>query len=539
MHGNMASASPHLKTLLRLASTIVSGAGRPDVRAIYVPQVGGSAGDVLQAHIRGHAIECERLAEAEPDFGFLMDRIAPPSQHRLQATAFMSGRFGSPIGIVRVSADDLPEGASEILKEQVDLFTDHIAFEKTSGVFEAISTNADFLTNYDSLAEVADTVCSVLRKALYCQVAYGWQVHDDFLTSFGTTNLSMSIGDGLAGLVAQTGKMIVAHDILNTKENVRRFGRDIRHRSIIEKMKVNDAIFLPIAADTGKTLAVFAIYFKRRGGATSLDQELASYIVSHFASYFHFNKELSRLRGVEQRLIGKSPYINSVISVLSDMHDLQNHIRGVENELSRADGSSSSRTEAALKMTQNALALLKRRREWMTLPASKEAANSVILAPDRQFVRLVVRDLVESAAQVFFVELARDRIELVNSVLPTMRIKGFSGALRRAIENLISNSVKILRIRSGPKRIVVGARLLLNGGAEIYVEDNGGGILPDDEKHMYEMLYSSWGQAGMGLGLTIVRSAAELHGGTLRHTNRPGRGAEFRIVLPESSVLHR
>ena len=50
---------------------------------------------------------------------------------------------------------------------------------------------------------------------------------------------------------------------------------------------------------------------------------------------------------------------------------------------------------------------------------------------------------------------------------------------------------------------------------------------------MFERFHRLLGTGeGSGLGLAISRAIAELHGGSLEAHNRPGRGAEFRLLLP-------
>lgn len=71
------------------------------------------------------------------------------------------------------------------------------------------------------------------------------------------------------------------------------------------------------------------------------------------------------------------------------------------------------------------------------------------------------------------------------------------------------------------------------------VKDTGTGIDPSDIPHLFERFYRadksrSRGQGGSGLGLSIVRSLVELHGGTIRVESYIGKGSQFTIVLPIS-----
>lgn len=61
--------------------------------------------------------------------------------------------------------------------------------------------------------------------------------------------------------------------------------------------------------------------------------------------------------------------------------------------------------------------------------------------------------------------------------------------------------------------------------------DAGPGIPPADLAKVFEPFYSQKA-GGMGIGLSISRSVAEAHGGSLVAENRADGGACFRLILP-------
>lgn len=68
----------------------------------------------------------------------------------------------------------------------------------------------------------------------------------------------------------------------------------------------------------------------------------------------------------------------------------------------------------------------------------------------------------------------------------------------------------------------------------LWVRDEGRGIAAEDQARVFER-FERAGQAGVegsGLGLTIVRSIAQAHGGHVELESEPGRGSTFTIVLP-------
>jgi two-component system OmpR family sensor kinase len=103
-------------------------------------------------------------------------------------------------------------------------------------------------------------------------------------------------------------------------------------------------------------------------------------------------------------------------------------------------------------------------------------------------------------------------------------VRGDSGALERALANLVENAK-----RYGPKdgRVTVTA-VAGNGIATLSVADEGPGLTPDQNEQVFERFWRGrLDQPGSGLGLAIVRATAERHGGRAY-----AEGARFVIELP-------
>jgi signal transduction histidine kinase len=95
----------------------------------------------------------------------------------------------------------------------------------------------------------------------------------------------------------------------------------------------------------------------------------------------------------------------------------------------------------------------------------------------------------------------------------------------RAIENLISNAIRYAR-----SKITVSCRKT-TGKIEICVTDDGDGIGTEIMPHIFERFYK--GEDGNhGIGLSIVKSIAEQHGGAVNAENIKDGGAAFTITVP-------
>jgi signal transduction histidine kinase len=115
-------------------------------------------------------------------------------------------------------------------------------------------------------------------------------------------------------------------------------------------------------------------------------------------------------------------------------------------------------------------------------------------------------------------------------------IAGDHELLKTMLDNLIRNAIRFTPRESGVQ-IELSRR---DGTVEIAVRDEGPGIPPERLATVFDRFAQVSGPErrgrGHGLGLAIARGIAELHGGTIRASNRPGGGCEFLVVLP---VLER
>jgi PAS domain S-box-containing protein len=113
-------------------------------------------------------------------------------------------------------------------------------------------------------------------------------------------------------------------------------------------------------------------------------------------------------------------------------------------------------------------------------------------------------------------------------------VDGDSARLTQIISNLLTNASKY----TAPGGHITVSVASENGDAVVRVRDNGVGIAADVLPRVFD-LFVQGGQAidraegGLGLGLTIVRSLTERHGGSVSaHSDGPGKGSEFVVRLP-------
>ena len=117
---------------------------------------------------------------------------------------------------------------------------------------------------------------------------------------------------------------------------------------------------------------------------------------------------------------------------------------------------------------------------------------------------------------------------------PRLTVKGDAARMEQILVHLISNAAKFTP-QGGRIQLTVSRR---GANAVITVKDNGFGIEPEIQGKIFELFGHADGttagaQRGLGLGLSLVRTLTELHGGTIGVKSAgPGKGSEFVIKLP-------
>ncbi|PYK73556.1 MAG: hypothetical protein DME44_00910 [Verrucomicrobia bacterium] len=104
--------------------------------------------------------------------------------------------------------------------------------------------------------------------------------------------------------------------------------------------------------------------------------------------------------------------------------------------------------------------------------------------------------------------------------------------IQQVLLNLIMNSLDAVEaLPPAERRIIISTRSLNGESAEVSVRDFGTGLPKDRPDKVFDHFFSTK-QTGMGMGLTIVRSIIETHGGKISAENAPDRGARFFFHLP-------
>lgn len=162
--------------------------------------------------------------------------------------------------------------------------------------------------------------------------------------------------------------------------------------------------------------------------------------------------------------------------------------------------------------------------------------------PRREEVRLgeLAREVAAEARAVVAGATVEVREEAGDSA-PAIRVRGDREALRRALQNLVTNA---LRHGGDPPWAEIRLAAAPDGrSVRVEVSDRGPGVPAEERPHLFDPFYRGTAaregqRAGTGLGLYLVRRTAERHGGRIELAagEAADRGARFVLTLPTEAV---
>jgi signal transduction histidine kinase len=116
------------------------------------------------------------------------------------------------------------------------------------------------------------------------------------------------------------------------------------------------------------------------------------------------------------------------------------------------------------------------------------------------------------------------------------------------LTNLLANAVKFTP-DGGTIRLEARAESPAGDWVRVSVRDQGVGVAIDDQQHLFEPFFTGFdtlrhssgdyqfGKRGIGLGLWLVKTFVELHGGRVEVSSKPGEGSTFSFLLPRSPAV--
>jgi len=144
-----------------------------------------------------------------------------------------------------------------------------------------------------------------------------------------------------------------------------------------------------------------------------------------------------------------------------------------------------------------------------------------------------LNEVVMDAARMASPDAVLRSCALETSLEPNLRaIEGDPVQLQQVLLNLVINAFDAMRDTPPSKRkVLIVTQSNGDSAVRASVRDHGVGITEEMRDRLFDPFFSTKSE-GLGMGLAIVRSIVEAHGGTITAENVDGGGARFEFVLP-------
>jgi signal transduction histidine kinase len=152
---------------------------------------------------------------------------------------------------------------------------------------------------------------------------------------------------------------------------------------------------------------------------------------------------------------------------------------------------------------------------------------------DLQCAEIDLSDVARAAADALRPFAVAKGIMLTVECDPMPAAWADANRLQQVLDNLLSNALKYTP-NGGEVSVHVSS---FEGVATLVVSDTGIGIGIGDRNHVFEFFFRAPAVrhatvSGVGLGLSIVKTIVDAHGGTVSVESTPGAGSSFTVVLP-------
>jgi signal transduction histidine kinase/CheY-like chemotaxis protein len=281
--------------------------------------------------------------------------------------------------------------------------------------------------------------------------------------------------------------------------------------------------------DTGRPLEVELRY--EQGGRSGWFRNMIVKVDDGVAVSFF---DVTRAKQLENELAQRAYLleradINKSRFLATLSHELRNPLAPLRNGLAILKKHGGTEHATILGMMDRQLAQMVRLVDDL-LDVSRIDRGKIELRRERVSVDAVVSAAIDTARPSID---AKSHELVVRFAQKALHVEGDPVRLAQIVANLLINAAKF----TSPKGRIELALRAVDGQLEISVRDNGTGIEAAELPRIFEMFvqlgHGGEGAGGLGLGLALVKSLVDLHGGRVEaRSDGRGKGAEFVVHLP-------
>ncbi len=262
------------------------------------------------------------------------------------------------------------------------------------------------------------------------------------------------------------------------------------------------------------------------GKVFSLATPLAAAVLGNLTAAMYFHLVVRRALRVEQST--RERYQQAMHFVTHEMRTPLSAIQGSSELISKYALTEEKRKQVADLINSESKRLA--RMVEVFLHVERLTAGQMELKHES----ISVRQLVEVCVQRVRPVAERKRIAITVKPIPgELQLSGDRELMEYACYNLLTNAVKYSPQRTEVTVTAAGDQ----GHLRIAIQDQGIGMDSKEVKQIFHKFYRTKkaeesGEAGTGIGLSIVQQIVEQHGGQIEVTSKPGEGSCFTLVLP-------
>ena len=281
-------------------------------------------------------------------------------------------------------------------------------------------------------------------------------------------------------------------------------------------------------------------WMMRKGGATFWASGITTSIRDqhdHLVGYSKVMRDLTSFKESQDRLSELATRLSEVdrrkdefLATLA--HELRNPLAPIKNAvqlmgLSKLDPDMNELRQMMARQVEQLVRLIDD-----LLDVSRISRGKISLRNEIVDLSAVIAAAVEASAT--FIAESGQHLTIDSPEGVSMYVSGDPSRLTQVISNLLNNSAKY----SDAGCHIVLTATVENKVAVISVRDNGIGIAPEQLQSIFQMFAQvddtlERGSAGLGIGLTLVKTLVELHEGTIvAQSDGVGKGSVFTVRLP-------
>ena len=150
--------------------------------------------------------------------------------------------------------------------------------------------------------------------------------------------------------------------------------------------------------------------------------------------------------------------------------------------------------------------------------------------PEREPIDIA--SVVDGIGALIELQARKHYVAIRTSIAPGLpQVSADRMMLEQVMLNLTRNAIEAMQEVAPERRVLRIEATLVSGQVRVEVADHGHGIADDVAARLFSPFFSTKAE-GMGMGLSICRTAIEFHGGTLTHRHNPEGGTIFSFSLP-------